>query len=209
VTNEGGAENTFRFLKNCMGMWLVQQSRATWAAAGQEYSYEQLAQMAVDAAPFRSLFDPDDLVFMQPGDVPGRIREFCARTDQPQPETVGQVMRSIYESLALKYRHLLDKMGRLCGREAKHLHIVGGGSQSVLLNQMTADATGRLVIAGPSEATALGNAIVQLIALGEMSSIAQARELLSRSMALTTYEPKHGAAWQAEYERFKGYITTV
>jgi sugar (pentulose or hexulose) kinase len=209
VTNEGGAGNTYRFLKNCMGLWLAQQARATWAAAGHEYGYDQLAQMATEEQPFRSLFDPDDLAFMPPGDMPARIREFCARTNQPQPETVGQVMRAIYESLALKYRHLLDKMGRLCGRSAKHLHIVGGGSANALLNQMTADATGIPVIAGPREATAIGNAVVQLIALGELGNIAQARALLSRNPELTTYEPKHSAAWDAEYERFKGYVTTV
>jgi sugar (pentulose or hexulose) kinase len=209
VTNEGGAEGTFRFLKNCMGLWLAQQARATWAAAGEDYSYEQLAQLAVDAEPFRSLFDPDDLSFLPPGDMPARIREFCARTNQPQPETVGQVMRAIYESLALKYRHLLARMGRLCGRRMERLHIVGGGSQNTLLNQMTADATGCVVIAGPREATALGNAIVQLIALGEIGSVGQARDLLSRSLELITYEPKHVAAWEAQYERFKTLITTV
>jgi rhamnulokinase len=118
-------------------------------------------------------------------------------------------MRAIYESLALKYRHLLDKMGRLCGRSAKHLHIVGGGSANTLLNQMTADATGIPVIAGPREATAIGNAVVQFIALGEMGSIAQARAMLSGSPELQTFEPKHVTAWDTEYERFTGYVTTV
>jgi sugar (pentulose or hexulose) kinase len=209
VTNEGGFDGKYRFLKNCMGLWLAQQSRATWAAEGQEYSYDQLAHAAETAPPFRSLFDPDDLAYMQPGDIPARIRDFCACSGQPQPQTVGEVMRAIYESLAFKYRFLLEKMSALCGQRADTLHIVGGGSQNTLLNQMTANATGRLVVAGPSEATALGNAIVQLIALGELSSMAQARAMLRATLELRSHEPQQTADWDAQYERFKSLIVKI
>jgi rhamnulokinase len=209
VTNEGGFGGKFRFLKNCMGLWLAQQSKATWAAAGQDYEYDHLAREAQSAPAFRSLFDVDDPSFLQPGDMPARIRTFCERSGQPQPQTVGEVMRSIYESLAFKYRFLLERMSALCGQRADVIHIVGGGSQNALLNQMTADATGCVVKGGPSEATALGNAIVQLIALGELGDVGQAREMLHRSMSLTTFEPRQTAAWDAEYERFKSIVTTV
>ncbi len=202
VTNEGGAYGTFRLLKNVMGLWLAQQCRATWRLEGQEYSYDDLTRLADGAEPFRSLIDPDDPAFLPPGDMPARIREFCQRTGQPVPESVGQVMRTVYESLALKYRYAIDQMTALSGRKVDRLHIIGGGTRNRLLCQMTADALGRLVIAGPTEATALGNGIVQLIALGELSDIAQARAVLSRSIETDQYEPRHDEAWQRAYATF-------
>jgi rhamnulokinase len=138
--------------------------------------------------------------------MPARIREFCARTGQPQPETIGQIMRTVYESLALKYRYALDRLVNLAGHDVDHLHIIGGGSQNRLLNQMTADATGRVVITGPVEATALGNAIVQFIALGELDNIAQARSILSQTMGTETYTPRQSAEWQDAFERFTRYV---
>jgi rhamnulokinase len=206
VTNEGGYGGTFRFLKNVAGLWIAQQSRATWRAQGTEYSYADLTQLAVDAEPFRSLIDPDDPVFLPPGDMPSRIRDFCARTGQPIPETTGQVMRAIYESLALKYRHSLDTLSALSGRSIERLHIIGGGTQNTLLCQMTADAIKRPVVAGPIEATALGNAIAQLIAIGELGGLSEARELLSRTVETALYEPKHPAAWDEAYEVYQGII---
>jgi sugar (pentulose or hexulose) kinase len=206
VTNEGGAYGTFRLLKNVMGLWIAQQCRATWQQQGTDYSYDQLTAAAMDAEPFRSLIDPDDDAFLPPGDMPAHIREFCARTGQPQPETVGQIMRAVYESLALKYRFALDRLTSLAGNGVDHLHIIGGGSQNRLLNQMTADATGRVVIAGPVEATALGNAIVQFIALGELDNIAQARAILSQTMGTEVYTPRHTAEWQDAFERFTRYV---
>lgn len=202
VTNEGGVNGTFRLLKNVMGLWIAQQCRATWRAQGEDYSYDDLTRLANDAEPFRSLIDPDDSAFLPPGDMPTRIREFCQRTRQPVPETVGQVMRAVYESLALKYRLCIDNMIALSGRKVDRLHIIGGGTQNRLLCQMTTDALGRLVIAGPVEATALGNAIVQLIALGEIGSVAQAREIVSRSATLKRYEPEQSPAWEEAYQRF-------
>jgi rhamnulokinase len=209
VTNEGGAGGTFRFLKNVVGLWLVQQCRSTWRDQGTEYTYDQLTAASIDAEPFRSLIDPDDPLFLSPGDMPERIREFCRHSDQPVPETVGQIVRTTYESLALKYRYALDNLLRLSGRTVERLHIVGGGARNALLCQMTADSTGRSVIAGPYEATALGNAIVQFIALGELANIAQAREILSQTADTVAYEPKHVDAWEEAYQRYRTLVTTI
>lgn len=206
VTNEGGAYGTYRFLKNVMGLWLAQQSRATWRNEGQDYSYADLTQQAIDAEPFRSLIDPDDDRFLAPGNMPERIRDFCRETDQPIPETVGQVMRTINESLALKYRYALDQLVELSGRKVDQLHIIGGGTQNQLLNQMTADATGRTVVTGPIEATALGNAIIQFISLGEIANITQAREILSRTVGTQKYTPKHVDAWETTYQFYKTLV---
>jgi rhamnulokinase len=206
VTNEGGYGGTFRFLKNVAGLWIAQQSRATWRAQGTEYSYADLTQLAVEAEPFRSLIDPDDNAFLPPGDMPSRIRDFCARTGQPIPETPGQVVRAIYESLALKYRHSLDTLSSLSNRTIERLHIIGGGTQNTLLCQMTADAIKRPVVAGPIEATALGNAIAQLIAVGELGGLSEARELLSRTVETALYEPKQPAAWDEAYGRYQNII---
>lgn len=208
VTNEGGAYGTFRFLKNVVGLWIAQQCRATWRAEGHDFSYDELTRLAVDAEPFRSFIDPDDAVFIAPGDMPARIREWCARTDQPVPETPGQIMRTVYESLALKYRYALERLIALSGRTVNRLHVIGGGSQNALLCQMTADAIHRPVIAGPAEATAIGNAIVQLIALGRLKDIAEGRTLLSRAAQLVHYEPKHGQAWEDAYGRFAALVNT-
>src|SRR5690606_33093530 len=180
----------------------------TWRAQGQDYDYDTLANMAAEAEPFRSLIDVDDPSFLPPGDIPARIREFCRNSGQPEPETPGQIVRTIYESLALKYRVTLDKLIAVTGRSVERVHIMGGGSRARLLNQMTADACNRPVVAGPAEATALGNAIGQFIALGEFSSVAEARELLSQSSELTRYEPKNVEAWEAAYGRYRTLLTT-
>jgi len=209
VTNEGGAGGKFRLLKNVMGLWLAQQCRATWRSEGTEYSYDQLAAMAHDAAPFAALIDPDDLSFFPPGDMPSRIREYCKRTGQVIPDTAGAIMRIVYESLALKYRDSLDKMIALSGQTVERLHIIGGGSQNRLLCQMTADAIGRRVVAGPIEATVLGNAIIQLIALGELGSIADGRAVLSQQSDMVVYEPKNTAAWDEAYGRFNRMVNEV
>lgn len=209
ITNEGGVNGTFRLLKNVCGMWIPQQCRATWREEGIDYSYDQLATLAQEAEPYRSLIDVDDPLFLPPGDMPSRIREFCQRSGQPIPESHAQIMRTAYESLALKYRLVLEKLIALRGRNVERLHIIGGGSRNVLLNQMAADAIGRPVIAGPTEATAMGNAIVQLIALGELGSVAQAREILSQHVGMTAYEPKNTSAWDDAYNRYQQFVTTV
>lgn len=204
ITNEGGVENTTRFLKNVAGMWLVQQCLQTWENQGKKYTYEQMAEMAKAAAPFYAFIDPDDPTFLPAGDMPARIVEFCQRTGQPIPESDGQILRTIYESLALKYRFVLEQLLQLTGRRVDCLHIIGGGSQNTLLCQMTADAIGREVIAGPAEATALGNGIVQWIALGELASVAQARELLSRTLETRRYTPQQN--WDTAYAQFKAIL---
>ncbi|KXK20217.1 MAG: carbohydrate kinase FGGY [Chloroflexi bacterium OLB15] len=202
VTNEGGYAGTYRFLKNVSGMWLVQQSRATWKAIGREYNYDQLARIAENESPFMSFIDPDDPTFLAPGDMPARIREYCLHSGQPVPESDGQVIRTIYESLALKYRHVLERMSAASGKAFSRVHIIGGGSQNALLCQMTADAMGCPVYAGPSEATAIGNAMVQFISMGKIGSLAEARAILNRSTAMKIYEPKNKADWEEAYARF-------
>ncbi|MDZ4770271.1 MAG: rhamnulokinase family protein [Chloroflexota bacterium] len=202
VTNEGGAAGTFRLLQNIMGLWLAQQCRATWLTQGADYSYDDLTRLAEGAEPFRSLIDPDAPEFLPPGDMPSRIRAFCQRTGQPIPETVGQIMRCVYESLALKYRYSLEGLIRISGHAVRRLHIVGGGARNVLLCQMTADAIAREVVAGPIEATALGIAIVQLIARGELADIAQARQALARTLDSDSYFPRDADQWTEAFDRF-------
>lgn len=207
VTNEGGVGGKFRFLRNITGLWLIQQSRRVWQEqTGKLYEYAELAELAQAAAPFRSLFDPDHKDFLTPGDIPARLCARCARTGQPQPETPGQIVRAIYESLAFKYRYYLEKLAAVSGRRVDRLHIIGGGSRNTLLCQMVANAIGRPVVAGPAEATALGNALVQFIALGEFADLSQARELMSRSAETTTYEPAATADWDAQYARFQSLL---
>ncbi len=206
VTNEGGVYGTFRFLKNVVGLWIAQQCRATWRAEGTAYSYDDLTAAAAEAEPFRSLIDPDHPDFLFPGDMPQRIRDYCRATGQPEPETVGQVMRMVYESLALKYRHVLDRLVSLADKQVDRLHIIGGGGRNHLLCQMTADAINRQVVAGPYEATALGNAVIQLITLGALDNVAQARDILSRTVDTVAFEPGQTEAWEAAYQRYCGYI---
>jgi len=206
VTNEGGAYGTFRFLKNLMGLWIVQQCRATWQTEGIVYSYEQLVQEAAGAEPFQSYIDPDDSLFLPHGDMPARIREYCRRTHQSSPDTVGQMVRTVFESLALKYRLALDCLIEMTGQQVDRLHIIGGGGRNQLLCQMAANATGRQVIVGPFEATALGNGIVQLISLGALDNIAQARDILSRTHETTSYEPQDIEIWEEQYQRYREFV---
>lgn len=203
ITNEGGYDGTIRFLKNVMGLWLVQECQRTWRATSETNALEALLKSAAESQPFRAIIDPDDPVFLPPGDMPTRIREYCARTTQPSPESPGQVVRCILESLALKYRYVLEQITALADRRVNTLHIVGGGSQNTLLCQMTADATGLRVMAGPSEASALGNAVVQLIALGEISDVAQGRAIISASFAPLIYHPRSTSGWDTAYEKLK------
>ena len=201
-TNEGGVENTFRFLKNIMGLWLVQECRRTWAQTSNEMSYTQITQLAESAKPFTALIDPDDDTFLPPGDMPSRIVDYCKRTGQTPPSDVGRILRCALESLALKYRWVLEKLEAVRGRAIGVIHIVGGGAQNQTLCQFTADATGTTVIAGPIEATAIGNIAVQTIASGLIGSISEAREAVRKSFNVITYEPRNAARWDEAYERF-------
>ena len=202
VTNEGGYGGSFRLLKNIMGLWVADQCRATWRAQGKAYSFAQLTAMVEGAAPFKAFIEPDDAAFLPPGDMPARIVDYCHRTGQPAPATDAEVMATVYVSLAYKYRYVLEQLIAVSGRAVDCLHIIGGGSRNALLNQMTANAIGRPVIAGPAEATATGNAIVQLIAIGELSGVSEARALLSQSDENRLYDPQDSAAWNDNYARF-------
>lgn len=199
-TNEIGAAGAIRFLKNIAGMWLLQECRRAWALEGREYSYEELAQLAAAAPPFSAVIDPD--AFLEPGRLPEKIADFCRRTGQQPPEPPGPMCRTILESLALRYRQVLESLESLLGRRIERIHIVGGGSRNRVLNQFVADATGRLVIAGPSEATAAGNVVVQAIGAGDLRDVPEARALIRRSFPVECFEPRPQAAWDAAYARF-------
>lgn len=202
-TNEGGVQNTIRLLKNIMGLWLVQESRRTWAAQGQSLTYAELTQLANEAPPFTALIDPEAPAFLAPGDMPARIREFCRQTGQTPPESKGAVIRCALESLALKYRWGVEKLEELTGSPIETVHIVGGGTQNTLLNQFTANATGRPVITGPIEATAFGNILMQMLALGHISSLEEGGQIMRRSCEIATYAPAEQDRWAEAYARFK------
>ncbi|MGA9350579.1 MAG: rhamnulokinase family protein [Anaerolineae bacterium] len=201
-TNEGGVGGTFRFLKNIAGLWLVQECRRTWARQDEEFSYDDLTQMAAQATPLQSVVDPDYAEFLKPGDMPARIRAFCERTGQPVPQSKGAVVRCVLESLALKYRWVLERLEEILARCLEPIHIVGGGTQNWLLNQFAADATGRRVVTGPIEATAAGNVIMQAMALGHIGSLEEGRQVVRNSFDVVTYEPAGEPGWEEAYGRF-------
>jgi len=200
-TNEGGVNNTWRFSKNIMGLWLVQECRRAWARAGEELSYDDTTQLAAEADPFHAIIDVDCNDFFQPGDMPARIQKYCAHTQQPVPETKGAIVRCALESLALKYRWGLERLEEMLGYRLEPIHIIGGGTKNRLLNQFTADATNRSVVAGPIEATAIGNVLMQTVALGHLSSLDEARALVRHSFKPETYEPCPASEWDAAYEK--------
>jgi len=202
VTNEGGVDGTYRLLKNIMGLWLVQECRRSFERNGAAYDYATLAQIAEDAAPFRALVDPDAREFLAPDDMPSAIRDWCRKTNQEVPDTDGALVRCALESLALKYRQVLGRLEELSGEKTEVIHIVGGGTQNELLNQFTANATGRPVITGPVEATAFGNVLLQARTAGEIGSLAEIRDVVRRSSVLKRYEPRQPAAWNEAYARF-------
>ena len=201
-TNEGGVADTFRFLKNIMGLWLLQECRRTWERRAREMPYDLLTRLAADAQPFKSLIEPDDETFLSAGDMPSRIIDYCKRTEQASPADEGDFVRCILESLALKYRWVSEKLELISGKPIDVLHIVGGGVQNKLLCQFTANATGVPVVAGPTEATAVGNIMVQAISTGLVNSISDAREIISHSFELETYEPRDTERWNSAYGRF-------
>ncbi|MBD3386307.1 rhamnulokinase [candidate division KSB1 bacterium] len=205
-TNEGGIKGTIRFLKNIMGLWLLQGCRKSWQKQGNELDYGEIVGLAEQATPFKSLVDPDDSRFLNPPDMPKAIEAFCRRTDQTPPETPGEFARCVLESLALKYRYVSEKLEQMAGKSFKTIHIVGGGTKNKLLNQFTADATGIKTVTGPIEATAIGNILVQALAKEEISSLSEARRLVVNSFPLETYQPKQTEQWDKIYERFKSYI---
>ncbi len=200
-TNEGGVNHTVRFLKNIMGLWIVQECRRHFAQK-ESVSYAQLAQEAEEAQPFACFIDPDDPLFLPPGDMPHRIGEYLTKTGQTVPSTRGGLVRCIYESLAMAYRSTALAISSLTGKAYGTLHAVGGGTNASLLMQMAADAMNMPVLAGPTEATAIGNAMIQLIALGEIQGVAHGRRVVAASAAARQYLPHNQKAWDEAYARY-------
>ena len=202
-TNEAGYGGTTRFLKNIAGLWIVQECRRAWRTEGTDYTYEELTRLAGEAAPLRSLIHPGDVRFLAPGEMPRKVRDFCRETGQPVPETPGQVVRCALEGLALSYRQTLDQIEALTGGSVRHLHIVGGGCRNSLLNRLAADATGRDVVAGPVEATGIGNLLLQAVALGHLGSLADLRRTVRASFPVQAYVPLETDVWEEPYAKFQ------
>jgi rhamnulokinase len=201
VTNEGGVAGSIRCLKNVAGLWLVQECQRLWQEAGLAYSWAELVALAEAAPPLRSLVDPDATEFTAPADMPAALSAYCRRTGQPEPAGVGELVRCCLESLALKYRHVIEGLERLTGRIITTVRVVGGGSQNSLLCQLTADACGRTVIAGPAEGTALGNILVQAIATGHLPDLATGRQALAASVQQASFAPRPSADWDEASRR--------
>jgi len=208
-TNEGGVNGTTRLLKNVMGLWMLQSCRHFWSEQGHAYDYPELMEMASGEAAFTQLVDPDDESFLRTADMPGAIAEFCRKTHQPVPTTPSAYVRCILESLALKYRLVLRSLEQISGRPIQQVRVIGGGSKNRLLNHFTADATGRKVLAGPAEATALGNIVIQILATGEASSLKEARAIVDRSFPTEVFEPRETDQWERQAERFEQYCEMI
>jgi len=206
LSNEGGIGNT-RFLKNCMGSWLVQELRRIWRIAdGKEMEWKELDQLTQSAGALTAFIDPDDRTFYNPSNMETAIRDFCKKTGQSVPSNRGALMRIVYESLALKYRRINEQVCSVCGNESKVVHIVGGGSKNIMLNQFVADALGLPVIAGPEEATAVGNLMVQAMGLGIIKSMKDALPIIRQAFPLKDYKPRDTALWNKAYERFRQIV---
>jgi len=202
-TNEGGVGGTIRFLKNIMGLWLVQECRRQFKKEGYDHSYAELTQMAGRAKGLGALIDPDHAPFLTPGEMPQKIDRFCELTKQPKPSNRGDYVRTCLDSLALTYRRTLEGLEDVLGRKINTIHIVGGGTQNELLSQMTADACNRPVVAGPVEATAIGNILVQAMATGDVKSLGDARAIVRSSFDVKRYEPRETKRWDEGYARFR------
>jgi sugar (pentulose or hexulose) kinase len=189
-----------------MGLWLVQECRRQFAKDGYDHSYAELTQMAERATGFGAVIDPDHGPFLSPGDMPGKIERFCKQTRQTPPTTRGDFVRTCLDSLALTYRKTLEGLEDMLGRTITTIHIVGGGSQNLLLNQMTADACGRTVIAGPVEGTAIGSILAQAMATGSIKSLPDARQVVGASFDVNRYEPKESARWDQAYARYRDIV---
>jgi rhamnulokinase len=206
-SNEGTVQGGFRPLKNIMGLWPLQECRREWAAAGRKMSWDEIAEAAEAAESFRSIVDPDWAPFFSPGDMTAKIQRYCRATGQAVPETEGRIARCLFESLALKYRWAVERLERIKGVPLRTLHIVGGGIHHRILNRMAADATGRLVVTGPVEGACAGNHLMQAVALGELSGVGEAREIIRHSFDVEEYEPRPTPAWEDAHGRLLGYMT--
>ncbi len=208
-TNEGGVNGTTRLLKNVMGLWMLQGCRQSWTAQGHRYDYRELIELAVREISFRHLIDPDDDSFLRPPDMLMAIDNFCTRTHQPVPKDPGAYVRAVLESLAFKYRIVLRNLEHVSGKRIEQIRIIGGGSKNRLLNQLTANATGRKVLAGPAEATALGNVAIQILATGGASSLPEVRAIVDRSFPTEIFEPLETDTWDQHAERFENYCGSI
>jgi rhamnulokinase len=209
VTNEGGVFGTWRLSKNIMGLWLVQECKRTWARQGEELSYDEITRLASEAKPFLAVIDPDHPGFLHSGDMPERIRKYCADTGQAIPETKGEIVRLALEGIALKYRWVLERLEELTGKRLDPIHIIGGGTKNRLLNQFAADSTGHTVIAGPVEATAIGNLLMQAIGMQHLGSLADARRVVRVSFEPEIYEPKRASEWGEAYTLLQKVMNNV
>jgi rhamnulokinase len=202
-TNEGGVANTIRLLKNIMGLWIVQECKRHWKSDGEELSYAELTKMAQKAEAFKAFINPNDNTFFAPGKMPERINKYLADSDQSMIDNKGQIVRVVLEGLAMNYRWVIEKLEEISGSSIDVLHIVGGGIQNELLCRFAANATGKKVVAGPVEATAGGNIIMQAIAKGQIDSLQQAREVIANSFELKTYLPQDGQLWDEQYKKIE------
>ena len=201
-TNEGGADGTFRFLKNIMGLWLLQECKRSWEKADGQISYNEIVKAAEMAPSFSAMIDPDYAGFYNPLDMPAAIETFCRQNGQAIPKGIGSIARTVIEGLALKYRMVLDQLELITGKNYQVIHVIGGGSQNELLCQFTANATGKKVITGPVEATATGNLLMQAIGLGYLKDLDHARKVVKNSFGLKVYEPEAIEDWEIAYKRF-------
>jgi rhamnulokinase len=208
-TNEGGVNGTTRLLKNVMGLWMLQCCRQSWIAAGSSYDYRELMELASQEASFGHLVDPDDESFLRPPDMPSAINRFCSRTHQPVPQEPCACVRTIFESLAFKYRLVLRNLEHVTGKPLEQIRIIGGGSKNRLLNQLTADATGKRVLVGPAEATALGNVAIQILATGGATSLPEVRAIVDRSFPTEVFDPIETDKWDQHAERFEQYCGSI
>ena len=200
-TNEGGVEGTTRFLKNIMGMWLIQECKRIWDSQS-VMGWHEIVALCNNVKPFKSLINPDDPMFLNPGNMPVAIQEYCAKTNQPVPKSKGEIARCIYDSLVLKYKFTIKQIESVTEKKIEKLHIIGGGAHNKTVNQLTADATGIPVLAGPTEATAIGNIMLQAKALGKVKSLAEIREIVQNSFEVTEYTPSPELDWESAYTRF-------
>lgn len=205
-TNEGGVNKTFRFLKNIMGLWLLQSVRRIWMKEGTEFTYSEITKMAEEEKPFQFFINPDDSSFLNPPNMVLAIREYCEKTGQKIPETKGEIVRCILESLAFRYKEVFESLEKIIGRKIKILHIVGGGSQNALLSQFTANVLGIPVMTGPVEATAIGNIMIQAISRGAIKDLSSGRKIIRNSFEPIIYYPKDTEIWEREYKRYKEVI---
>jgi rhamnulokinase len=201
-TNEGGVEGTTRFLKNIMGMWLIQEVQRIWEEEGLKYSWPEMVEMARKSEPFKFLINPDDSMFLNPRNMVQAVRDYCYQTAQGTPQNSGETIRCIYDSLALKYRYTLEQIREVSDRPVETIHIIGGGANNHFLNQLTADATGLRVIAGPTEATVIGNILIQAKTLGCVGSLAEIRQIVANSFDLVHFVPSEEIDWEEAYEKY-------